>query len=205
MGVNNKDFAAMRGVDASRVSQWKRQGRLIFDADGKIDATGTNAALDASLDRVKGARRAGNVTSISPAPNGGTGQERGLDLQGERQADGGDRGQAPKADSGYWANKTKRERAEATLAEMRALREAGALTSVAAVRKEASETARRLRNAMFAIPDRSATVLASMSSPAEIHKYLTSEIHKALRELSTELEQRAAAAARADEPNAAVV
>jgi phage terminase Nu1 subunit (DNA packaging protein) len=205
MGVNNKDFAAMRGVDPSRVSQWKRQGRLILDADGKIDAAATNAALNASLDQVKGARRAGNVTSISPAPNGGNVQERGLDLQGERQADGGDRGQAPKADSGYWANKTKRERAEATLAEMRALREAGALTSVAAVRKEASETARRLRNAMFAIPDRSATVLASMSSPAEIHKYLTSEIHKALRELSTELEQRAAAAARADEPNAAVV
>src|SRR3990172_7982501 len=132
MGVNNKAFAAMRGVDPSRVSQWKRQGRLILDGEGKIDAAATNAALDASLDQVKGARRAGNVTSISPAPSpaGGNGQQRALEAQGDRQPDGGDRGQGAKADSDYWAHKSKREKAEAQLSEMRALREAGALTPV---------------------------------------------------------------------------
>lgn len=209
MGVSGKEFAAIRGVDPSRVSQWKRQGRLILDADGKIDAAATNAALDASLDKMKGLRRSGNVTSSSPAIPGlggnGKGQEQAHQAQGEREPDAGDRGHGGKGGSGYWWNKSKREAAEAQLAEMKVLREAAALTPTAGIRKEATETARRTSNAMLAIPDRSATVLASMTSPAEIHRYLTGEIQKALRELGVELEQRAAAAARADEPDPALV
>lgn len=209
MGVNNKEFAAIRGVDPSRVSQWKRQGRLIFDADGRIDAAATNAALDASLDQVKGARRFGNVTSSSPGPMGGNGgvpiQERLPEGPGERQPEPVDRGAVAKEGTDYWQHKAKREKAEAQLSEMKALREAGALTPTAGVKKAATETARQFRNLMLAIPDQHATVLASMTSPTEIHKYLTTVIQKALREFGVELDERATAAARADESDVALV
>jgi len=206
MGVNNKDFAAMRGVDPSRVSQWKRQGRLILDADGKIDAAATNAALDASLDQVKGARRSGNVTSSTPAPGPAGGNGHALPLEGPagRQPDVGDRGHGAKADSDYWAHKSTREKAEAQLSSMRALREAGALTAVAGVRKEWADLARKLRNDLLAIPDRTAQVL-DPTNPARAHKLLTDEITRALNELRIGLEERAASAARADEPEEALL
>src|SRR6185436_14647859 len=101
-------------------------------------------------------------------------------------------------DSGYWESRSRREKAEAQISEMKALREAGALTSAAAVRKEAADTARRLRNAMLAIPDKIAPVL-DPGNPGRAHKLMTDEITKALSEFRAELEQRAAAAAGADE------
>jgi phage terminase Nu1 subunit (DNA packaging protein) len=202
MWASGKDFAAQRGVHPSRVSQWKRQGRLVLNADGRIDVEASHAKLNASLDKAKGERRDGNITSSAPAPAVG--------VTGELNAAGGN-GKAqdeqvvsPKDDSGYWQHKARREKAEAELAELKALQAAGALVSAAGVKRERAETARKVRNAMLAIPDRIAPVV-DPANPARAHKLMTDEIQKGLRELSTELEERAAAAARVDEPAEAVL
>ena len=193
MGMSGKDFAARRGVDPSRVSQWKRQGRLVLDAEGKIDAEASDAALNTSLDQAKGLRRGGNITSS--APTSGVPQS---------EIPIGEGAPRTKNDKSYWADKAREQAAVATLAEMKALQQAGALVPAAGVRKAAAETARSLRNAMLAIPDRISPVL-DPGNPARAHKLLTDEIQKALRELSSELEQRATTAAGADEREPALL
>lgn len=105
---------------------------------------------------------------------------------------------------GYQQARAQREKSEAQLSEMKALREAGALTWTAGTKKEAVAIARGIRNAMLAIPDRVAPVL-DPANPARAHKLLTDEISKALREFTVELEQRAAAAAGVGQPDLALL
>lgn len=209
MGMNGKQFAALRGVDPSRVSQWKRQGRLVLDAEGKIDAEATNRLLDASLDQVKGLRRSGNVTSSAgagaPSPASPTTPAGNGDLlQAGKQQDDTPPGGSARDDSGYWESRARREKAEAQMAEQKALQQAGALVAAAGVKKALSEIGRQVRNALQAIPDRNAAVL-DPANPARAHKLLTDDINKVLRELSSQLEQHGAAVAGADEREAAVL
>lgn len=107
-------------------------------------------------------------------------------------------------ESGYWEHKARRERAEAQLAEMKALAAAGALTSAPAVAKIAREMARQARNDLLGMVDRLAPVL-DPASPARAHKLLTDEVQKVIRELCRRLDERAAGAAEAREPDATVV
>ena len=213
------ELARERGVHPSRVTQWKKDGRVIELPDGRVDLDDAHARLDASLDRSKGARRAGNITSISPE---GHTSDQGIPVQasapvsapielplgvqspgendktagdGSKAAGDGDRqGGQGRDDTSYWAHKAKREEYEALLAQAKYFREAGALTSAAAVRKEAMDTARALRNALENIPDRVAPVL-DPGNPARAHKLLLDEIRKALHEFSHRMGERTAAAA----------
>lgn len=178
-------FAKERKFSRARVYQLIADGRILELEDGKIDADDAHARLGELLDQAKGVRREGNITSTAPA--GQISAQQDLPVPpAASQSRGGD--------EGYWADKAREQKAVAQLAEMKVLREAGALTSSAAVRKEATETARRLRNAMLAIPDKIAPVL-DPGNPGRAHKLLTDEISKALREFRVELEQRGAAPA----------
>jgi hypothetical protein len=49
------------------VTQWLRNRQIEALADGKIDADAAHARLDATLDKTKGMRRKGNVTSRAPS------------------------------------------------------------------------------------------------------------------------------------------
>lgn len=202
--ISKAAFARERRVHPSRVTQWIRDGRVVVTIDGRVDADESHARLDGTLDPTKGVRTDGNVTSTSPATNtlpesvarpgaatsaAPAGQP---DLLGTPAPSSSS--SATRDDQVDWDARKRRDRAEAQLSEMKALKEAGALTSTAAVQKEAVETARQVRNAMLAIPDRLAPVL-DPANPARAHKLMTEEIQKALRELRAGLEQRAAAAA----------
>lgn len=217
-------LAAERGVDDSRVSRYKKLGLLAFLPDGRVDLDESHRRIDQKLNRRKGKRRNGNVTSTGPvippvvaitspaaAPTSPPAVEAG--------AKGPTPGTEKSADEvRYWAAKvareeeerkqaalkTRKDEAETQLAEMKAAQLAGTLVSAAGVEKTLREDARAERNALSAIPDRTAPVLASMTSPSEIHKYLTAEIEKALRGLRIQLEERAAEAARAEESEMAV-
>jgi len=196
MWASGKDFAAQRGVHPSRVSQWKRQGRLVLNSNGRIDVEASHAKLNASLDKAKGERRDGNVTSSAPA--------QALAMPSEPAVGGNgkvpdEQGVSPRDDSGYWQHKARREKAEAELSEIKALQAAGAVTPTAGVRREWTDLGRKLRNGMQAIPDRTAQVL-DPTNPGRAHKLLTDEINRVLNELRIGLEERAAAPARADEP-----
>jgi hypothetical protein len=194
--VTKADFARERGVDPSRVSQWLKDGRIVEIENRRIDADDAHARLNASLDQTKGIRRDGNVTSSTP--------ELALPSAVAKPADKPGDDAAGRDDADYWKSKSRREAAEAQLSEMKALSTAGALTAAAGVKRERIATARGIRNAMLAIPDRVAPVL-DPSNPARAHKLLTDEIVKALREFTAELEQRAADAAGVGQPDLAVL
>jgi len=198
--LTKTEFAKERKVSRARVYQYIDDGRVLVLVDGRIDADDAHARLDASLDQTKGVRAGGNVTSSAPTGGQGLIPLPAPDKPEESAA------KAPK-DAGLvdWQSRARKDKAEAQLAEMKVLKEAGALVSAGGVRKVASETARGIRNGILAVPDRTAAVLASMTSPTQIHNYLTGELQKVLREFSTELEQRAAAAAGAEEPEPTLV
>jgi len=225
--VSKSAFARERKVHPSRVTQWIRDGRVVLTAGGQVDADASHARLDNTLDPTKGVRTDGNVTSSSPgnvnrsesgatpvAPpgmaSGGLPATPADLLQGGEPApttpsSSTESNRPPKEEQVDWDARRRKDRADAQLAEMKALQVAGALTSVAEVQRERMETARQVRNAMLAIPDRLAPVL-DPANPARAHKLLTDEISKALRELRSGLEQRAAAAAAgADEREPALL
>ena len=194
--------------------QWIDDGRVKRiiggPSDGKIDADASHEALGALLDQAKGIRRDGNITSdgpVTPAASNSGELPLGERKDAEGDAPGGERpsGSAPtsKEDTGYWAHKAKSEEYGALLRQAQYLKEAGALTSTHGVRREGMETARSLRNAMMALPDRIAPVL-DPANPARAHKLLTDEIRKALREFSDRMAERAAAAG-AEECEASLV
>jgi phage terminase Nu1 subunit (DNA packaging protein) len=224
--VSKSAFARERKVHPSRVTQWIRDGRVVLTAGGRVDADASHARLDNTLDPTKGVRTDGNVTSSSPALNTSAEQHApgaaamsaaapvaGTDLLHDAEPSATSAGSTsstessrpPKEEQVDWDARRRKDRADAQLAEMKALQVAGALTSVAEVQRERMETARQVRNAMLAIPDRLAPVL-DPANPARAHKLLTDEISKALRELRSGLEQRAAAAAAgADEREPALL
>jgi hypothetical protein len=225
----------MRGVHRSRVTRWDKRGWVVHRPNGKIDLDESNRLIDQNLHRAKGRRRNGNITSSGPAippeaainppasrsespvqGNGAPGQaalSRATDSQTVEPA--------PKSadEARYWAAKaqreeqeleqarlrTRKERAETELAEMKSRQMAGNLVLAAGVERAQEELGRKTRNAMTAVPDRTATVLASMTSPAEIHKYLVAEINKGLRGLSDDFSESAAAVDQTEEPEAALL
>ena len=103
----------------------------------------------------------------------------------------------------YWEHKAKREEYESLLTQSKYWKEAGSLVVAAAVRREAAEQARALRNALEGIPDRIAQAL-DPAHPARAHKLVLDEIRKALHEFSDRLDRRAATAG-ASEPDRAMV
>ena len=186
--VTQAEFGRERDPEVSRqrVGQWVEDGLIELDADGLVDADEAHRRLDASLDRSKGIRRTGNITSESPQ-----------DLAAPAAAAPAQ--ETTRAGSDYWESKARRERAEASLSEMKALEAAGALVSAAGVDEEIYEMGRALRNAMFAVPDRVSSALMP-GDPAKAHKILTDEIARALREFDAWLERHAPASEGAKQP-----
>jgi hypothetical protein len=99
---------------------------------------------------------------------------------------------------GYQQARARREEIERALKQLDLLERRGALVRASEVERAAAETARQVRNAVLAIPDRLAPVL-DPSNPGRAHKLLTDELQKALRELTDGLDERVAAAAGARE------
>lgn len=214
--ITKAQFARERNFSRTRLYQLIDDGRVQVLEDGRIDADDAHARLDANLDQSKGIRRTGNVTSSGPGnamqsllPEPGRSDEAAISSREQTPDESGgeaagDQKVTSRDDSGYWAHKARREKAEAEMAEMKALQAAGALVSASAIRKEAIATAREFRNALLAIPDRVASVL-DPANPQRAHKLLTSEIVKVLRGYGSELERRAVEAAGTEEREAAVL
>lgn len=188
--ITKSEFAAERDVHPSRVSQWLKDGRIVETTEGRIDADDAHARLGAMLDRAKGSRRDGNVTSNGPEMQAAT----------EKPAQHKPDEAAPtqRDDSGYWEHRTRQAKADAQLKEMQALERAGALVRADEVAQEINLAFRMARNALQGMVDQLAPVL-DPASPARAHKLLTASVEKTLRELSGGLAGRAAGAASARE------
>ncbi len=185
--VTVTEFAKEREVSRARVYQWLDDGRISRLPEGGIDADDAHQKLGELLDRSKGARRDGNITSSAPAA--------GLDLQPQG---GVERGEHPngKEDSDYWAHKTRHAKFDAQLKEMTALERAGELISAEGVRKEGIEIARMVRNTILAMADELAPIV-DPASPERAHKAIDDYVKKrVLGELTRRLDERAASTSR---------
>jgi phage terminase Nu1 subunit (DNA packaging protein) len=86
--------------------------------------------------------------------------------------------------SGYMDARVARERAEAELAQIKALEARGTLVSREAVRSELARRLSGLREALLQIPSRLEAVLAAEEDPGKIHQLLEDEIYAALAGVS---------------------
>lgn len=98
-------------------------------------------------------------------------------------------GQDGAADSGgfgedHQAARTRREIAEANLAEMREAEERGDLIRVSAVKASLATVFATTRDALLQIPSRLAPLLAADGDPANVQNTLHAEIHQALNDLA---------------------
>ncbi len=87
-------------------------------------------------------------------------------------------------DEDHQMARTRREIAEANLAEMREAEERGDLIRVAAVKATLATSFATARDALLQIPARMAPLLAADSDPVNVHNTLHSEIHQALQHLA---------------------
>ena len=91
----------------------------------------------------------------------------------------------PEADSddGYWQSRSRREAAEAEMAELKLSEQRGELVRAADVRSAYSKRAAGLREALLQIPARLAAVLAAETDHARVHDTLQAELHAVLSQV----------------------
>lgn len=86
-------------------------------------------------------------------------------------------------DEDHAAARTRREIAEANLAEMRAAEERGELVRVAAVKSMLAKVISSTRDSLLQLPSRLAQVLSAEQDPNRVRDLLDAEIHQALSRL----------------------
>lgn len=159
--MTRAEYAQYRGVSAPQVTQYGDSGRLVETDDGLIDVAATDALLAASLDPLRGGDRTGK-------------HERPEQTNAAALLEA----------------RTQRERALAAKAALEAEQLAGRLVSVAEVEREAFTAARQAQEALLAIPDRLASLLAAESEPAKVHDLLSEEIRRVVSAIAADSEER---------------
>ena len=90
---------------------------------------------------------------------------------------------APKNDD-YMVSRTRRESAEAELAELRLAEQHGHLIRVDAVKQALANAFTATRDSLLQIPSRLSAVLAAETDAAKVHELLQLELHRALEGMS---------------------
>ena len=162
--LSRLEFAKSEGVRPSYVTQLGNEGRLVLSDDGlMVDLERTRELIRHSADPAKQAVRARHAAA------------RG------RGAFVGDEAGDPVGESGTFIDaKTRHEQARAALAELDLRRRQGELLVARDVEAAQFEQARALRDALLAVPDRLAAVLAAEADPQTVHDLLVEEITAAL-------------------------
>jgi hypothetical protein len=166
--MSQRAYAKHRGVTHGAVQKAIKSGRIPVTEGQKVDPDEADRAWAANTDEskprnsVSGTPKLAVVPSV-PAPSG---------LSGGVTA------------SGYQAARAMHEGFRARTAKLEYERLTGTLISADEVKVAAFKTARGAREALLAIADRQAPVLAAITDPAEIHRILTAEIRQVLEELA---------------------
>jgi hypothetical protein len=166
--MSQRAYSRHRGVTHRAVQKAIASGRIPVTADGKVDAESADRAWAANTDESKPRNSVSGTPKLAtvlqpPAPNAVSGSV---------------------IATGYQASRAMHENYRARTARLEYERLTGTLVSADEVKVEAFNAARRAREALLAIADRQAPVLAAISDPAEIHRILTAEIRQVLEELA---------------------
>jgi transcriptional regulator with XRE-family HTH domain len=158
-------FAERVGVTASAISKAVAAGRLTADADGLLDAA------TAEVQWVHNRRRRRRPRRTDPS----------LEVLAEPATAVKDSGQ-------FWDARTRRETAEAELAELKAAEQRGDLVRRSEVERELAAKIVALREHLETMADRLSAVVAAESDPAACRRLLAAEVRLALRAFVAELE-----------------
>lgn len=161
------EYARHRRVSPAAVSQAVASGRItpVVDTRGRrrIDPEIADAQWSKNTDPLQSERASRSNRGAEPPDGGGEGGAKG---------------------SPYWDARTRREQAEAEMAEMKLRQQAGELCDVAGVRRAASDMGRAMRDAVMGLPSRIAPELAHLSDAWEIEQRLSAALRQVLDDLA---------------------
>lgn len=152
-------IARALGLAKSRITALKKQG---MPTDSVQAAQAWREARQSIARRKSEPQDGGSSTALQRPPTGDA------EATGERFDDA----------------RTRRERAEANLAEARDAEQRGELIRVEAVKTALASVFSSTRDAILQIPARLSPLLAAESDPARVQTMLYAELHAALRELA---------------------
>lgn len=164
--ISAEALAKQLGVTGQAVRKAHAAGRLT-SFDGKFDPAVARIQWEANRKRrradapMRPAEGAGEQASSASSPSG----------------DGSD----------YWASKTRRETAEASIAEMKLAELAGRLVLRAEVERVVFTAARVLRDQLLSIPPRLGATLAPITDQRQIEEKIAAELRVGLRAFAQHL------------------
>lgn len=159
--VTKTGFAAIEGVDNSRVSQWLSSGTIEEDGEGRIEWQKAQKSIEASRDYDKPLQR--NRKSKADHPDEDDVRAR------QRRA------------------KMLRDEERARLAQIERMKASEDLLSAEAVEAEIADHCQKFRAQILTVPDRVAGKLVGMTDRREITQLIEDELHECLTTLTTGL------------------
>ena len=168
-GVIQSAFADLMGVNRSTVTRWKQEGRLVLDADGKVD-------MEASRARIKATEGSRDDVAARHA------EERGATLPEAPNAPA-----EPKEDTtrAYWI--TRKEKAFALSAEREEMEKRRALVPIAEAKAITIDITVAFRSAAENLPHRIAPQLVGKDLDT-IRATLKQEVQDLLYEIERDLQ-----------------
>jgi len=164
--VSAEAIGAMLGVSGQAVRKAHATGRL-SSINGKFDPAVARIQWEANRRR----RPARPDAPEAPPSDGGVARTASPSGEG----------------SDYWSAKTKREAAEASIAELKLAELSGSLVQRDSVDRMLFGAARTMRDQMLALAPRLAASLAPMSDPKAIELKIADEVRVALRAFAQQL------------------
>lgn len=168
--ISQTEYARQRGCTEAAVRRAIRDGRISL-IEGRIDPVAADAQWQRNTRVRMGSR---------PATDTAAGAAR-TPPAGSRQVGGGE---SEDDDGNYWASKSRRERAEADLAELELAEKRGELVRAADVRAAHAKRLAALRESLLQIPARLAPVMAAEADQARCQDVLQAEITTVLEQLT---------------------
>lgn len=175
--MNQAEYARHRGCSKVAVGKAVKAGRISL-VNGQIDA----AVADIQWSTNTRARVSRSVNPAAGDSARGTPRQLGL---GEPLPPAS--GEAPEntgSSDGYTANRSRREAADAEMAELRLAEAQNSLIRVDAVKSALGSVFSTTRDALLQIPARLSPLLAAESDPATVQTMLYTELHQALQHLA---------------------
>lgn len=167
--ITQAEYARRRGVAKSAVARAVKENRISL-IDGKVDPSVANIQWDRNTrSRADGGKASGEAAPPGRAAAPEFGRAAGNDT--------------PDLDGDYFYQRTRREKYEADLAEIKLAEQQGDLVRVADVRAEMAKRVGAVRTNLLQIPARLAPLLANEPDQAKCHALLDGELRSVLMNL----------------------
>lgn len=188
--VSKSEFARRAGCSRPYISKLLKEGRLQADEHGRIDFELGMRSLRRNRDPARDHLRRtglGNGSAGAAAAESVPAEEAATAAAGDDRVAGS-----------YLQARAIREHYKARQEKQRFEERAGVLVHVDKVKSTAFSLSRTLRDALLALPDRLAPIIAAEQDPRLVHELLSSEIRMILEQLTEQAKRYGVPAPNAD-------